>query len=380
VLARAIQQVGANGKKANAAQGRRQVEAQLAKLENKQEMPAISIPRNIEPQNLQKPPPQLNPAKVLDHIDDVLRYYSRWDNVHQRRIAALWTASTWFADKNGQMLFNAHPRLFFIDEKNSGKTQAMMITRAMSRNPTDIITDTTAYGLRDALNAGQTVFLDEIDRKITSGRANQQIQSYIAAYKPGMSSLNGREGGNNQRGTFGPMVLAAKPRIRFTGGEWIEDLFERSLIVAPGKYANPLDHVPELDEDFEYVTHAVSRVLEVWTAQTYKDLQEKTLNDAIAKYGLDPKTDEGGRMLSRIITKAKYHPIHTVPDELTARMRELASAILVPADYAVDTTGEDPYRWAKWGREAVQNVLLGQGDDAGEIISGLDAKFKEMGL
>lgn len=387
---RAVAAVAKQGKEQTAAKRRREAQRELAVPENKQPEIAVVTSSEIQPVNLERNIPELNPAAILDHVDDVFRYYTRWQDPHERRVFALWTASTWFVDPTGALRTNGHPRAFFIGEKGSGKTQSMKVSSEMVRQSSGIVKRVTEYGLRDAMEAHDTLLLDEIDREIVTGRANMGIQSLISAYEGGTVTLNGKEGGNNKTKAFSPVAMTAKPRIRHTTGGWIDDLFERSFIFDPGNYENPRDQIPELDEDFFDVTYAVARVLDIWSSRLWDDLKMQAVDRAIAKYDLDMTTDYGRMMAARAVKNARYAPIHPVPDELTGRMRQIASPLLAVADRAVDPKvmranakagkGYKDTRWAEQAREDIMNVLLGHGDDAAEIVASLDEKFKKMGL
>jgi hypothetical protein len=80
--------------------------------------------------------------------------------------------------------------------------------------------------------------------------------------------------------------------------------------------------------------------------------------------------------------KGLLRPIHTMPKALTARDREISSSLLAVADRAVDPKlideqGQD-LRWAIRGRTAVQNVLLGHGDNGPAIIADINKRLKAL--
>jgi hypothetical protein len=314
----------------------------------------LAKPREIIAVNLdeQRKAPEFNSALLLDNMYRAYTYWDRWTDPNLAVIATLWAASTWFTDLDGKMLFPAHPRLFFIGEKGSGKTRGMKITRGMSKEPTGIVkAPVTAPGLRDALDAGKTILLDEVDRQIGAGRAHMDVQSIISAYERDTASLNGR-GGYNEQSLYGPMALAAKTRILTSTGGWVDDLFERSFIIETEKHTDQDDPIPDLDDQFDEIMGMVQDSMGIW-----------------------------GEMVRP--PKGMLRPIHSVPKQLTARDREIASALLAVADRAVnpkvmEDTGMD-IRWALRGREAVQAVLLGHGENGQEIIEKLARKMKVIG-
>jgi hypothetical protein len=230
----------------------------------------------------------------------------------------------------------------------------MKITRAMSRNPTGIVkAPVTAPGLREALHSGRTVFLDEYDRQTGRGMAHLDVQSVVSAYEADTGSLNA-VGGVNEQNLFGPMMLAAKDGILTQTNGHLEDLFERSFIVPTVKHADPNDPIPDFDDDFNEITAAFSRGLKMWSA------------------ALRP---EPGK---------KLRPIHSVPKDLTARMRQISLPLLAVADRAVDPAviraeGED-LRWAIKARSAVKNVLLGHGNDGPSIMEDISERFARLGI
>lgn len=314
---------------------------------------AVAVPSRIRPMSLTPQRPVLNTARVLDHVRTILAHWARWDSEHQLNVATLWTASTWFTNDEGQLAFAAHPRLFFIAPPTSGKTRGMKLIRSMSRNPTGIVkAPVTAPGVRDALRAGMSVFLDEIDRQLGKGAGHLDIQALISAYESDTASLNGR-GGYNEEPVFGPMALGAKPRILTGTGGYLEDLFERSFIMTPHKSG---EDIPRLDEKFEMAVEYMPRVLEIWAEAVRADENE-------------------GKHL---------WPIHDVPSSLEDRQREISEPLLAVADRAVDpdvlaAEGSDT-RWALTGREAVQGMLLGHGSDGADILADVTKRLQALGM
>lgn len=314
--------------------------------------PKLAVPGDITPVKLsqEEQPLTLNTARLLDMTRWIFGNWARWPSPAALDVATLWTASTWFADENGRLVLPASPRLFFIADKGSGKTRAMKLIRVLSRNPTGIVkAPVTAPGVREALNAGRTVFLDEVDRQFGAGRGHTDLQALVSAYEPEAGSLNAR-GGLNEQATFGPMALGAKPRILTGTGGYLEDLFERSFVITPIKST---DAIPDLDEEFEHVTEHLPKVLEFW--------------------GESVRPAQG-----------KLWPVHDVPPKLTARMREISLPLLTVADRAVDpailAAGGHDLRWAKAGREAVQSLLLGHGSNGPQIMEDVAARLRALGM
>jgi hypothetical protein len=302
--------------------------------------------------------PLTDSALILDIAHTVLTHYARFQSPEHADIATLWLASTWMVDTADRLLFPAHPRLFMIADKGSGKTRIMKITRAMSRNPTGIVkAPVTAPGLKEALDSGMTVFLDEVDRQIGRGMGHLDVQSVISAYEADTGSLNAR-GGYNEQNLYGPMMLAAKPRIVNGTGGYIEDLFERSFIITPDRWADPNDPIPDLDEMFAEVTGKIPTAFKIWA--------------------------EAVRWQMARDRQKQLWPIHTVPKALTARQREISLALLAVADRAVSPDvlaehGQD-IRWAKRARNAVQKVLLGRAENGPEIMADISKQLRRSGI
>jgi hypothetical protein len=302
--------------------------------------------------------PQLNSAGLLDLVHAIFTYFARWDNPHDPVLATLWAASTWFREpandgKSGPLRFKAHPRLMMIAPPGSGKTRIMKITRAFSNDPTGIVkAPVTAPGVRDALDAGRTIFLDEIDRQIGAGRAHMDVQALISAYEADTGSLNGR-GGVNEQNIFGPMMLAAKPKLLTGTNGYIEDLFERSFILNPVKWTG--DPIPDLNDEFDDWADDISKVLKLWGATSVLAADGKNV-----------------------------WPIHTVPKVLTSRMREISQPFLAVADRAVDPDvldleGKD-IRWALAARTAVKERLLDHGENGNAILAGVADRMLKLGV
>src|ERR1700722_577991 len=302
--------------------------------------------------------PLTDSAMLLDIARTALTHYARFQSPEHADIATLWLASTWMADTSDRLLFAAHPRLFMIADKGSGKTRIMKVIRAMSRMPTGIVkAPVTAPGLKEALDSGMTVFLDEVDRQIGRGMGHLDVQSVISAYEADTGSLNAR-GGYNEQNLFGPMMLAAKPRIVNGTGGYIEDLFERSFILTPEKWTDPNDPIPDLDNMFYDITGKIPTAFKIWAEAVRWQLARER--------------------------KTALWPIHSVPKALTARQREISLALLAVADRAVSPDviaehGSDT-RWAIKARNAVQKVLLGRAENGPEIMTDIAKQLRRSGV
>jgi hypothetical protein len=327
---------------------------ELAKTEAVPPKRDVATVREITPVRFREPEPlTLNTARILDITRRILAYWGRWDNEAWLDVSTLWIASTWFADENQRLLFTAHPRLFAIAPKGSGKTRYMKLVRALSRNPTGIVkAPVTAPGVREALLGGRTVFLDELHRQIGTGRAHADLQSVISAYEADTGSLNAR-GGYNEQSIFGPMMLAAQPVIMTATSGLVDDLFERSFILAPGRSR---DKIPDLNQEFEFAVEPMRKIFQLWGES------------------VRPGPDDDRHLW----------PVHSMPERLDSRMREISQPLLAVADRAVDpdvidAKGED-LRWAIAGRAAVQNVLLGHGENGAEILEDVTGRLRSLGI
>jgi hypothetical protein len=245
-----------------------------------------------------------------------------------------------------------------IADKGSGKTRIMKIIRAFSRMSTPIVkAPVTAPGLREALDGGRTVFLDEFDRQTGRGMAHLDVQSLVSAYEADTGSLDGR-GGYNTQSVYGPMMLAAKPRIVTATGGYIDDLFERSFIISPNSHNDPNDPIPDLDDMFFDITGKMPTAFKIWSEAIRWQLAREQ--------------------------KDTLWPIHTIPKALTARQREISLPLLAVADRAVSpeviaANGQD-LRWAIRGREAVQKVLLGRAENGPAIMTDIAKQFRNIGI
>ena len=279
-------------------------------------------------------------ARALDFAEAVLDFYARWEDPVERHLTAAWIAHTWFDfpgrglnGGNGVLAFNATPRLMFIGDKGSGKSRKETLIRSMCRNPTGRVSGVvTAYGVRNALNSGKTVILDEAQRYFGAGKAKEDLQGVIAGgYVFDGVSLNGKKG-EGEQSNFGPMVLAAQYSIMDETGGQLEDLFERAFLVFCEKHD---DEIPDLDDTFEYRAAIARRELALWSAA--------------------------------VRSGEKLWHVHTIPKSLTARDREITIPLLAIADRAVSPDEEqDPLRWAVIVREAAVRLLTGGGQAQGD--------------
>lgn len=353
---RIIQAVAQNGKehKADAFKASQEV------AERKPQKPIARSPEiqafDLESRN--GGAPQLNTALMMDIAHGALKHWARWKRPEYIDIAAGWVASTWMVDASNRLLFNAHGRMAFIGPMGTGKTRSMKIMRGMSRNPTGIVkAPVTAPGLRDALDAGMTVYLDEIDRQFGRGGAHLDVQSLVSAYEKDTGSLNGI-GGLNQQNIYGPMAMAAKPRILTGTNGMVEDLLERSFVITPEKADDPNDQVPDLDEAYDRIIGKVPGLFAMWGELERYNVAESGANS--------------------------LWPIHSIPRALTARQREISLPLLAVADRAVDPDMIDAHgsdlRWAMRMRESVQAVLLDRGSDGPQILADVKKDMRKLGI
>jgi hypothetical protein len=321
---------------------------------------------NITPIDLNVELPAGNTNLLLNYLTRMFTDYARFTRIEDAVTIAAWVASTWFVEPTEQGMVNGHPlfeafgKLFLIGPKGSGKNRVAKIARALVRNPTvigsGIVTD---YGVRNALEAGKTVIIDEYHKRVgTTGKAQKNLQELVLAYSREEGSIDGRGGQYNEHDIFGPMMLLAQPSI-LTGiqGTALEDLFDRSFIITMEHHDDPYDVIPDLDEGFEAKADDLRRVLELWASAVYES------------------------MLAGKRSK-KYTPIHSIPRELTGRNREIAVPLLFVSDIAVDPAlvqekGRDTY-WAERVRNCVMLLLLGHGNNSSSIMDRLVAMFGEQ--
>jgi hypothetical protein len=306
-----------------------------------------------------------NGAEFLFITRRILAHWARWPGQSTENdpswvldLATLYVALTHFVNDENEPLFNAIPHFMVIAEKGSGKTRAMKVMRSLVRDSTIIASRYTMPGIRDALHAGKTPFLDEAQRAFGRGTANQAIQSILASsYSADSGTLDGI-GGLNEREAFGSMILAAQPKIVTNTNDNLDDLFERSVMV---EWEKSFDDIPELDNQFLTLTEAFRNVLSVWgLSQSPRPTRENK--------------------------KPKLFAIHSMPDELSARSAEIANPLLAVADRAQnpeiaanDPTGYD-YRWAITAREAVVQAFKGHGSDPSTVVSDVKSQLEAMGL
>ena len=290
-----------------------------------------------------------NGARVMDFVVAILDHYARWESRFEILITAAWIVHTWFdlpgrGDNggNGVLAFNATPRLMLIGEKETGKSRKEMLIRAMVRNPTGRISGiVTAYGVRNALVKHQTVILDEVQRIFGARNTRREdLQGILAGgYVHDGVSMNGKAG-EGEQSIFGPVCLAAQPGIMSQiADNPLEDLISRSFLVFCEKSR---DEIPDLDESFDVRTEIVRRELAAWAA--------------------------GCR------TGEKLWNVHTIPDVLTARDREITMPLLAVADRATPPDDDQDLRWAVLIREAAVRMLTGGRGAEGDV----DREMEEM--
>lgn len=322
----------------------------------------VSDTVTIVPQDLAVIVPAVPAHLVIVKICRILCDYAVFDRIEDVITVALWIASTWFVEPtsaqgmiNGELLFEAHPRILLIGDPASGKNRVMKIMRSLVRNPSIIGTGkVTAVGVRNLLNHGKTVFVDEFHKRVgTTGRRNSDLQEDILAYSRDAGSIDGMGGEDNERNLFGPIVLAAQPSIlKGMQGDALNDLFQRCFIITLHPAAK---RVRNLDAQFESDCADVRKALEVWCSGLYE-------------------TEMRGH------TSKKYTAIHTMPDIFKGRLLECADVVCAVADRAVNpdimTGGEQDTEWGKFARSASQLLLTGRGDVT-EIADKLTLEFPD---
>lgn len=286
-------------------------------------------------------------AYLFDYIWKILAYYARWNNPEEITVVAAWIMHTWcdYAGSgvnggNGRLAFAASPRLLLIGEKNTGKSRKEQLIRALVRNPTGRVSGVvTAYGVRNVLNLGQTVILDEAQRYFGAGRGKEDLQGIIAGgYIHDGVSLTGKAG-KDEQSIFGPICLAAKPEIITMTNDMLTDLFSRCFMIYTQEWEPTADDpvIPDLDDAFEFRAEEVRRLAGAWAAY------------------------------HRPAASKKLWAIHTMPGALTTRNREIAQTLFAVADRATDPEltrdGGVDVRWGVAVRDAVMRVLAGNTQD-----------------
>jgi hypothetical protein len=231
----------------------------------------------------------------------------------------------------------------------------MKIIKELVRNPTAIGAGVvTSYGVRNAIEAGRTVIIDEYHKRVgVRGNAQSELQQMVLAYSSDEGSIDGQNGAYNEHVIFGPMVLAAQPQIEEgIVGQAVQDQLQRGFIIRMAEHNDPDDVIPDLDDAFYATCKDLHDALELFAAGIYETLGS---------------------------SRKRYAPIHTVPRSLTSRMREISLPLLFVSDVAVnpDTVaaeGRDT-EWAEMTRNAVQTVLLGH-TSGNEIMDRLRSQFE----
>lgn len=312
--------------------------------------------QGITPLDLDVGEPVIDGAFVLDFIATILDRYARWATPEEIVITTLWIAHTWFTDVDGNLLLPATPRWLAIAPKGAGKSRMEKLIRALARNAVGPVAGTvSAPGVRNALNHKRVVIIDELHRVFgVNGRRREDLQGILTAgYSPESETLNAKGDDEDGKEIFGPVAMAALPRLVTSTSDLLEDLIDRCFVIRPVQ-APKGDKIPWLDEEFESAALLGRNILGLWAAQ------ERT-----------------GKVL---------YPIHSVPDgahELGGRQLEITLPLLSVADRAVAPeviaeAGADP-RWAVLARKASLRMLLKQGeatkvmDDIRKVMLAMDS-------
>jgi len=293
-------------------------------------------------------------AELLDYLWKILRYYARWNGPEEIAVTAGWIMHTWldYAGSgmnggNGRLAVACSPRLALIGAMNTGKSRKETLLRELSRNATGRVSGVvTAPGVRNVLNQGQTVILDEAHRIFGSaGTAKMDLQGIIAGgYVHDGVSLTGWHG-KDEQSIFGPIAYAAKPEIITMTNDLLADLFSRSFIIYTQQWEPSEEDsaIPDLDDRFEAICEAARVRLGQWAAW------------------------------HRPPSSRKLWAIHSMPATLSTRNREIAQTLFAVADRCTDPTlttrGGVDLRWAIAMRNSVIKVLLGgDGEEVAETV------------
>lgn len=294
--------------------------------------------------------PRISGAMSMDAAYMLLEYYARWKEEEWLTISALWAAHTWFRGLDEKLLFEATPRLTVVAPPESGKTRIGRLIRGISWRPTPLARGVvTAEGVREALKENRTVFLDEAHRIFgDAGTRRVDLQAILTGgYTPEGGALNARGGKYNPADDFGPVALLAQPSlVSARAQDAIGDLIGRSFMILPEHTAEP---IPDLGSAYREQSALVARALEIWA------------QDCRPESGI-------------------LEPVHTIPEGLSSRKREIALPLLAIADRAVDpdltADGGMDLRWAIKARRAVEVMLLRR--DEARVIGQLKRQVEAM--
>lgn len=301
-------------------------------------------------------------AYILDHVREILRYWARWPSEHALVVATLWVAHTWFTDLKGTLLFPATPRLLFVADPDSGKSRMLELIAAMSRNCGGLSAgEVTGPGVRNALDAKETVIIDEITDIFSNGYQHGNIRALLTSgYRPSGKSLNGY-GGVGRQSNFGPVAMGSEPSIVDTDNNkrrQLEALFSRCFIIRPEKSR---EKVPQIDSTFGRHAKGAREALFAWSSAETAGMPNVPLD------GTPPEE--------------LLWNLHSMPEKLSSRNYEISLALCAVADRAVDYAhpegSRDRVRWSIMAREAVCGMLLGT-DDGQRIIGDIQRHLEEL--
>lgn len=297
-------------------------------------------------------------ADLLFETAAVLAYYARWNSRAELLLTATWIAGTHWRTATGDPAFRVFPIWGVVGDKDSGKTRKQELIQALAYHPSDIESFPTEFAVREMLSHNYTTIIDELHQMVGNGNGMRRAQTLIrSAYKMGAGSAHAKGGGLNQNKIFTPVAVAFLPRFLTHTNGFVEDMVDRMMPLVVSEQS--ADKIPEQDNDYELITSNLANRLAAWGAQQM----------------VFPTPENKHPTL---------WPIHTVPEELSSRKRELANFYFAVADRAVSPEvvaefGSDT-RWAIMIREAVLEQVNGVSDDPAEAVVQVQAKLEELGI
>lgn len=288
-------------------------------------------------------------ADMLDRTVQVLGTYAKWPKPEDIVVTALLVAGTHFVDNDGLLVFPDWARWLAVAPRESGKSRMLKLIMAMSRDSFGPLDggDVTSKGIRNALDQHMTIGLDEAHLALGAARGYDSLKSVLLHYQNGGGSATG-VGGISEYNTFGPVFMAAQPSLMTGTKDRLLDLFTRCFVIFP-EYTD--EEIPDLDNLFKARAEFVEWGLSRWAAQE---------RPGYGQY---------------------LEPVFPVSKRLKSRKREIAKPLLAIADHAEDLRHPegtaDRNRWSIIARNAVNELLLGEGDPQRALSKG-EELFKEM--
>lgn len=275
----------------------------------------------------QMPDAPLLLRRLLEEIGLLLTDYVEFPSRSAAIAVVLWIAQAAARDPDGQPVWRAFPRLLLTSRQNgSGKSTVGDFIAELLECRAGRMSKVTAYGLTKVFGGlKETAIADDAQNVFRSDKAGAELLSIlINGYSQKATWVSGKNDGKVEKAA-GQAVIIGKDELLTKRGEYLADLFARSVIV---RMERPAHYMPEVDEEADARAATLAAALKAIVGALLPQLQEASRELAAENRGRLITDGDGGR------TAQIWRPLFAVarvagdrwPEAAEQAMTELAAA------------------------------------------------------